>query len=50
MNTPASVESGGILKDNYGKEDSLSEVLKKRREALMQTKGLKDTSDEMENG
>ena len=41
MNQFQGIESGqGLLKNDYGQADALSLALKKRREKLMDTKGL----------
>lgn len=46
MNQFANIEgSKGLLKDNYEPGDTLDLALKKRREALMQSKGMKPKED-----
>jgi len=46
MDTPQTIESGsGLLKNNYEPGDTLDLALKKRREKIMEGKGMLDPKD-----
>jgi hypothetical protein len=46
MNTPQTIESGaGLLKTAYDSGDTLDLALKKRREKIMVSKGMKDAPE-----